>query len=136
MLQGRVADVFWAFMYWYFFGGGAGAIDAGALTPAAVEELSDRVAIVVADPARAEAAQSTLEELRKEVFAFDKKFTASGKAVTRSYRDHAADRADIEAVLDQLNRDWERGQERALDLRFEFRDKLTREEWASLYSTE
>ena len=123
-------------MYWYFFGGGAGAIDAGALTPAAVEELSARVAIVVEDPARAEAARSTLDELRKEVVAFDKKFAASGKAVTRSYRDHAADRADIEAVLDQLNRDWERGQERALDLRFEFRDKLTREEWASLYSTE
>jgi uncharacterized small protein (DUF1192 family) len=128
--------VFWAFMYWYFFGGGAGAIDAGALTPASVEELSDRVAIVVEDPARAEAAQSTLDDLRNEVIAFDKKFSASGKAVKRSYRDHAADRADIEAVLDQLNRDWERGQERALDLRFEFRDKLTREEWTSLYSTE
>jgi hypothetical protein len=131
-----VADVFWAFMYWYFFGGGAGAIDAGALTPAAVEELSDRVAIVVEDPVRAEAAQSTLDELRKEVVAFDKKFTASGKAVTRSYRDHAADRAEVEAALDQLNRDWERGQERVLDLRFELREQLTREEWASLYSTE
>ena len=128
--------MFWAFMYWYFFGGGAGAIDAGALTPASVEELSDRVAIVVEDPARAEAAQSILEDLRKDVVAFDKKFSASGKAVKRSYQDHAADRADIEAVLDQLNRDWERGQERALDLRFEFRDKLTREEWTSLYSTE
>ncbi len=123
-------------MYWYFFGGGAGAIDAGVLTPASVEELSDRVAIVVDDPARAEAAQSTLDDLRNEVIAFDKKFSASGKAVRRSYRDHAADRADIEAVLDQLNRDWERGQERALDLRFEFRDKLTREEWAALYSKE
>lgn len=128
--------MFWAFMYWYFFGGGAGAIDAGVLTPASVEELSDRVAIVVDDPARAEAAQSTLDDLRNEVIAFDKKFSASGKAVRRSYRDHAADRADIEAVLDQLNRDWERGQERALDLRFEFRDKLTREEWAALYSKE
>jgi hypothetical protein len=131
-----VADVFWAFMYWYFFGGGAGAINAGALTPAAVEELSDRVAIVVEDPARAEAAQSILVDLRKDVVAFDKKFSASGKVVRRSYRDHAADRAEIEAVLDQLNRDWERGQERVLDLRFELRDELTREEWAALYSKE
>ena len=128
--------MFWAFMYWYFFGGGAGAIDAGALTPAAVEELSERVAIVVEDPARVDAAQLTLAELEAEVVAFRKKFTASGKEISRSYRDHAADRAEIKAVLDQLNRDWERGQERALDLRFELRDQLTREEWAALYAKE
>ena len=128
--------MFWAFMYWSFFGGGAGAIDAGAQTPAAVEELSDRVAIVVEDPSRAEAAQATLDDLETEATAFGKKFTASGRAISRSYRDHAAGRAEIEAVLDELNRDWERGQERALDLRFELRDQLTREEWAALYSKE
>lgn len=128
--------MFWAFMYWYFFGGGAGAIDAGMLTPEAVEELSDRIEIVVDDSARAEAAQTTLDDLKTEVAAFGKKFTASGRAISRSYRDHAAERAEIEAVLDELNRDWERGQERALDLRFELRDQLTREEWAALYAKE
>ena len=128
--------MFWAFMYWYFFGGGAAGISAGALTPSAVHEMGERVAIVVEDPARAAAAQATLKDLRKEAAAFEKKFTATGKAVSRSYRDHAADRAEIEAVLDQLNRDWERGQERALDIRFELREQLTREEWAALYSKE
>lgn len=136
MLRHRVGDVFWAFMYWYFFGGGAGGIDAGVLTPETVEQLSDRVAIVVEDPARAEAAQSMLGDLRKEVVAFEKKFAASGRVARRAYRDHTADRAEIGAALDQLNRDWERGQERALDLRFELRDQLTREEWAELYGTD
>ena len=123
-------------MYWYFLGGGAAGISAGTLTPTAVEALSERIAIVVADPARAEAAQATLVELKRETTVFEKKFAASGKAVKRSYRDHAADRAEIEAVLDQLNRDWERGQERTLDLRFELREQLTREEWAALYSSD
>ena len=126
--------MFWAFMYWYFFGGGSGAIDAGALTPATVEELGERVEIVVADPVRAEAAQLTLDDLAQAVRSFEKVFAASGKAVTRSYRDHAADRAEIEAVLEQLNRDWERGQERVLDLRFELRDQLTRDEWDALHN--
>lgn len=121
-------------MYWYFFGGGSGAVDAGALTPATVEELSDRVEIVVQDPRRAEAARSILDDLGQTVASFGKAFAASGMEVSRSYRDHAADRAEIEAVLDQLNRDWERGQARVLDLRFELRDQLTREEWAALYS--
>ena len=128
--------MFWAFMYWYFFGGGAVGINAGALTPAAVEELSDRIAIVVEDPVRAAAAQSTLADLKREAAAFEKKFSASGKVLRRSYRDHAADRAEIEAVLEQLNQDWERGQERALDLSFELRDTLTREEWNALHSVE
>ncbi len=128
--------MFWAFMYWYFFGGGAGAINAGALTPAAVEQLSNRVEIVIEDPGRAEAAQLTLGEVREVVESFEKDFDATSKAVARSYRDHADDRAEIEAVLDQLNRDWERGQERVLDLRFELREQLTREEWAALYSEE
>jgi hypothetical protein len=128
--------MFWAFMYWYFLGGGAAGINAGALTPMAVEALSDRVAIVVEDPVRADAAQSTLADLKKETAAFGKTFAASGKALKRSYRDHGADRAEIEAALEQLNRDWERGQERALDLRFELREQLTREEWHALYSAE
>ena len=123
-------------MYWYFLGGGAAGISAGTLTPAAVEALSERIAIVVEDPARAEAARATLAELKRETTVFDKKFATSGKAVKRSYRDHAADRAEIEAVLDQLNRDWERGQERTLDLRFDLREQLTREEWAALYSSD
>lgn len=128
--------MFWAFMYWYFLGGGAAGLSAGALTPMAIQKLSDRVAIVVEDPARAAAAQTTLADLGNEVAAFEKKFAATGKAVKRSYRDHGADRAEIEAVLEQLNRDWERGQERALDLSFELREQLTREEWAALHATE
>ena len=94
------------------------------------------LAIVVEDPARAEAARSILKELRKDVVAFDRKYAAASKSVGRSYRDHAAARADVEAALEQLNRDWERGQERVLDLRFELREQLTREEWAALYAEE
>ena len=126
--------MFWAFMYWFFFGGGSGAVDAGALTPATVEQLGDRIEIVVQDPGRAEAAQLILDDLGQAVASFEKTFAASEKAVNRSYRDHAADRAEIEAVLDQLSRDWEQGQERVLDLRFELRDQLTPEEWAALHN--
>ena len=54
----------------------------------------------------------------------------------RSVQHHREDAVLEEAVLDGLNRDWQRGQERALDLRFELREQLTREEWAALYSDE
>jgi septal ring factor EnvC (AmiA/AmiB activator) len=121
-------------MYWYFLGGGATGISGGALTPSAVEQLSERVAVVVEDPTRTEAAQKSLAELKREIVAFEKQFAASSKAIKRSYSDHAEKRTEIDAVLDELNRDWERGQERALDLRFELREQLTREEWETLFS--
>ena len=126
--------MFWALLAWYFFCGGAAAISGGALTPQSVEEFGDRVEIVVADPLRVEAARLTMAELKREVEAFEENFAAAGKAITRSYSDHAADLSEIEAVLEQLNRDWERGQERALDLRFELRDQLTRAEWTALHA--
>lgn len=120
-------------MAWYFFGGAAG-ISGGALTVEAVEQLDDRVAVVVQEPARRQAAHSMLEELRQGVDAFDKEFAAAGTSITASYRDHDADRAEIEAVLENLNREWARGQQRALDLRFELRERLTRKEWEALFS--
>ena len=125
--------MFWAFMYWYFFGGGASGINAGVLTPEAVEQMSDRVEIAIEDPGRADDAQAVLKALKEEVLDFENMFADSGKAIERSYRDHAAEKAEIEAELDELNRDWASAQERVLDLHFELREHLTREEWAALY---
>jgi hypothetical protein len=120
-------------MAWYFFGGGAAGISGGALTEEAVKQLDSRVTVVVQEPARRKAARATLGELRQAVGAFEKEFAAAGISMSASYRDHGADRAEIEAVLDDLNREWERGQQRALDLRFELRDRLTRDEWEALF---
>lgn len=128
--------MFWAFVAWYFFGGGAAGINAGALTPATVEQMSDRIEIVVEDPDRADAARSTLKALKEDVLVFENAFAASGRAISQSYKDHEADRAEIETALDELNREWARAQERVLDLRFELRDQLTREEWIALYGTD
>ena len=126
--------MFWALVYWYFFGGGASGINTGVLTPAAIEQMVDRVEIAVEDAARADDARTVLKALKQELLEFEHTFSASGASIEQSYRDHAAERADIEAELDELNRDWARAQERALDLHFELRQQLTREEWTALYA--
>lgn len=126
----------WALLAAYFLGGGVGGVSGSMLTPAAVTQFSKQAELVVVDPARAEAAQRTLVELGKEVKAFEKKFAKSGKQLTRSYRDHTADRDQALALLEDLNSAWETSQQRALDLRFELRDSLTEEEWAALFAGE
>ena len=67
-------EMIWALLAAYFLGGGVGGASGGMLTPAAVKQLSARTEEVIVDSARAEAAQQTLTELRKEVKAFKKRF--------------------------------------------------------------
>ena len=126
----------WALLAAYFLGGGVGGVSGSMLTTAALDQLSKQTATVVVDPARAAAAQQTLAELRKEVKAFEKTFARSGKQLTRSYKDHAADFDQALAILDDLNSGWAVSQQRALDLRFELRASLTEEEWAALFAGE
>lgn len=122
----------WALLAAYFLGGGG--ISGSMLTSAGVKQLSKQTETVVVEPARAESAQQTLKILRKEVKTFEKRFTKSGKQLTKSYKNHTADPDQAIALLDELNSGWEVSQQRALDLRFELRDSLTEEEWAAMFT--
>jgi len=124
----------WALLAAYFLGGGVGGVSGGMLTPASVKQLSARTEEVIVDSARAEAAQQTLAELRKEVKAFQKTFSKSGKQLNKSYKDHADGGNQALLILDELNSGWEVSQQRAIDLRFELRDSMTEEEWAALFA--
>ena len=122
----------WALLGAYFLAGGVGGVNGSMLTPASVKQLSARTEEVIIDSARAEAAQQTLAELRKEAKAFQKTFTKSGKQLNKSYKDHADGGDHALDILQELNTNWEQAQQRAIDLRFELRDSMTEEEWAAL----
>ena len=109
---------------------------AGALTTATVKEMGKQVEVAVTDPVRAEAASDTLKELRGEIKAFEKKFSKSTKSLTKLYKDHDANADRVLAVLDELNSDWLASQERAIDLRFDLKESLTREEWEDVFGGE
>ena len=91
---------------------------------------------MIVDSARADAAQQTLAELRKEVKAFQKTFSKSGKKLNKSYKDHADGGSQALLILDELNSGWEVSQQRVIDLRFELRDSMTEEEWVALFAVE
>jgi len=126
----------WALLAAYFLGGGVGGASGGMLTLESVKQLSSRADEVIADSARAEAAQQTLTELRKGVKAFQKTFSKSGRQLNKSYRDHTDDGNNALLILDELNSDWMVSQQRAIDLRFELRGSVTAEEWAELIAVD
>jgi uncharacterized protein YecT (DUF1311 family) len=124
----------WALLAAYFLS--SGGVSGGMLTPASVKQLSARTEEVIVDSARAEAAQQTLTELRKEAKAFQKTFSKADKQLNKSYKDHADESDQALHILDELNSGWEVSQQRAIDLRFEFRDSVTEEEWAELFAVD
>lgn len=124
----------WALLAMYFLGGsvGSGAI----LTSTGVAELQKQVLIVMDDEARAHRASAILEELRKEVTAFEKAFAKSGKQLNKLYKDPRDNGQAAFDILDGLNATWESGQERALDARFALRDELSQDEWDKLFGNQ
>ena len=121
----------WALLAWYFFGGGAGS--GAILTSADVDNLEERTAIVIEDDTRRQSAARELKALKKDVKAFEKAFSKSGKQLNKAYKTHEGGREDALAVLDDLNTVWAATQDRALDARFALRDELTKEEWMALF---
>ncbi len=118
----------------YFLGGGIGGVTgASVLTTAGVNQVSERAKVVIEDPDRSKAAQSTLKDLRNGAKNFQKNFGKSGKQLTKAYADHTAEREQILNILADLNSSWEVSQQRALDLRFELKDSMTEAEWATLF---
>ena len=115
-------------------GGGLGGVDGSLLTTETIAQLSKQAEATIDDPARFQAAQQTFRELKKEIRNFEKVFSASGKQLTESYKDHAAEKRQAQAVLDDLNSDWEAMQLRAIELRFELREHVTEEEWAEIFA--
>ena len=120
----------WALLAMYFLG--AGGVSGSTLTSASVKQLSRQAEVIIVDSERSKVAQLILKELRKEAKSFEKVFARSGRQLTKSYKDHAADLADVTEVLSDLNLSWEASQQRALDLRFALRESMTEEEWTAL----
>jgi len=123
----------WALLAAYFLGGGLGAVHGGLLTSAGVKDLSEQAQVIIADPERADAARSTLRDLRKKVGKFERTFARTGRRLNRDYKSHDANAQKAMATLGEFNREWEAVQREAIDLRFQLRDQMTEEEWTRLF---
>lgn len=115
-----------------FFLGGAGS-GGGILTRTMLEDIDVRLQQEISDPARAKKVAGEVAGLRDELKRFEKTFAESGKALTKTYEDHAAGAVTIQAELDALDSAWEAAHSRALDHRFAIKENMTREEWGKVF---
>jgi uncharacterized protein YpuA (DUF1002 family) len=92
------------------------------------------VKTVVAEPDRRSAALATLKTLKKRAAALDKQTRKRARRLTKALNSHEITEAQIEeiwaahyAAVDQFNRDM-------IDLRFQLKDSVTRDEWQQLFT--
>jgi hypothetical protein len=116
----------------FFLGGSGGS--GSVLTQPMLDNIDARIQLVVQDSEREADAQDIVKKLSHELKSFNKFFKKSQKAVTKSFKDHAADAAEMSRHLSSLETDWLAAQQAALDFRFAMKDTLTREEWDEIFS--
>lgn len=119
----------WALLAIYLLGGGPGG---SVLTPDAIKDMSKRADDVIVDPARADAAVENFAALRDEVKAFNKKYSKSGKALEKLYKDHDVEAEEMLLVINDLNVEWDAAQKRAIELRIELKESMTADEWSAI----
>jgi hypothetical protein len=107
-------------------GSGSGTLDY-------IAEFSDTVKVVVENKEDQKAALSTLKAMKKLTSTYDKDYKRTSKELNTTIS--SDDNAAIDAVWDEFLQQRGVYDSSMLDLRFELKDQLTREEWQSIFSS-
>ena len=111
-----------------YFGGGPTEI------LAYIADTQDSVKIVMTNDDRQKEALNTLKAMKKRANAYDKQARRTAKGLHKAFRNHDTTAVEVDAIwvehftgIDQYNHEM-------LDLRFELREHINREEWQHIFS--
>ncbi len=110
----------------FILGGG------GSATLDYIADFSDTVKVVVENDENQKAALSTLKAMKKLTSAYDKDYKRTSKELNIAAS--SDDSAAIDAAWEELQQQRSAYDSSMIDLRFELRDQLTRDEWQSVFS--
>ena len=101
-----------------------------------IAQTEDNIKIVMEKDARQKGALATVKEMKKRTKARNKQVNKSRKDLSKVLADPEATGADIDATWDIFYAEVESYNADMLDLRFELRDRLTRDEWQQVFSAD
>ncbi len=105
-------------------GGGSGTLDF-------IADTSDTVKVVVENEESQKTALATLKTMKKQSSNFDKEVKRTSKELNAALE--GDDQAAIESVWEKLLQQRSAYDKSMLDMRFELKDQLTREEWEAVF---
>jgi hypothetical protein len=121
----------WALLAVMFFGGG---VQDAVLDD--IKETKGAVSDVVEDKSRRSDINATLSEMKKRSKQRNKSAKQAFKELQGEMGEHDINEADIDAVFDNYLASLNDYNVDMIDLRFQLRDQLSREEWSALFSAE
>ena len=98
-----------------------------------VAATKSNVADVIEEPERRSEIKATLGQMKQRSKAQDKTARQILKRLQGELGEHEANTAAIDSVLDDHLASLHEYNEDMIDLRFQLKDKLSREEWAELF---
>ena len=101
-----------------------------------IAQTEDNIKIVMEKDARQKGALTTVKEMKKQTTARNKQVNKSRKELSKLLGDPGATEADIDATWNIFYAEVESYNADMLDLRFELRERLTRDEWQQVFSAD
>jgi len=112
----------------YFLGGGSG----GMLDY--IADIEDSVEIIMAEGERQDEALTVLKAMKKKATEHYKKVKQPTKGLEKTFRNHESTAEQIDALWAEHYATLDRYNDDMLDLRFELKEHINREEWEAIFS--
>ena len=101
-----------------------------------IADTKDNIKQVMPKGDEQKAALATLKAMKKISNARNKQAKRAAKALDKAYADHAEGGAEVDAIWDELFIEIGHYNNNMLDLRFELKEQISREDWEKIFSKE
>ena len=98
-----------------------------------IGETDDNIKVVMEKDERRKGALATVKEMKKRTKARNKQVKKARKELGKALADHDAEMNAFDSIWDTYYAEVEDYNKDMLELRFELRDRLTRDEWQQIF---
>jgi septal ring factor EnvC (AmiA/AmiB activator) len=99
-----------------------------------ISDVQDSIKVVMPKNDQRKAAQGILKQMEKATEAHNKQLGKSSKQLNKALADHEFDASEIDRMWSEYHETRKSFQMRMIDLRFELKEHISREEWEEIFS--
>jgi phage-related tail protein len=101
-----------------------------------IDDTQDAVKIVIPKGEERKASLSTLKAMKKRTTALNKAAKQTAKEIDKAFGDHDTTAADLDDIWDGYFAAVDKHNHDMLDLRFQLKESVSREEWQQVFGGE
>jgi len=99
-----------------------------------ISDVQDSVKLVMPKNDQRKAAQGILKQMEKATEGYNKQLGKSSKQLNKALADHEFDASEIDRMWSEYHETRKSFQLKMIDLRFELKEHISREEWEEIFS--